>query len=81
MDEASAEVCVVVDARRMWVGWDNGLLKTEHDGCWRWGRRARRGNGGSRRRMFGWQEMSFMGGGLIMIVVWLKGSVVETCSR
>lgn len=44
IDEASAEVYGVVDAWRMWVGWDNGLLKTEHDGCWRWGRRARRGN-------------------------------------
>lgn len=79
MGEASAVVGGVVDAWRIWAGWDNGLLKMGYFECWRWGRRARCGNGGSRRRTCGWQRMNLTGGGLIIIVVWLIGSVVEIC--
>ena len=79
-DEASAMVGAVVDAWRMWVGWDNGLLKTGHDGwCCRWGRRVMWGDGGSRGRTCEWQRRSLMDGGLIIVAMRLIASVVEAC--
>ena len=71
-DEASAVVGAVVDAWRMWVGWDNGLLKTGHDGWCRW-------DGGSRERTCEWQRRSLMDGGLIIVAMRLIISVVEAC--
>ena len=75
-DEALAVAIVVVDACRMWVRWDNGLLAARHDECWRWGSRTECGIEGGRGRAYGLQRSSFMGGGLIMIAMRLN-SIVE----
>ena len=85
-DEASVVVGGVVEAWRMKIGWDNGLLTLGHDGWCRLGRWGGCGKGGSRGRTCGRQRRSLMGGGLIIIIItivmrlidYVQTSVVET---
>lgn len=76
-DEASAAMGGLVEAWRTWAACGNGVLTMGHDGWWRWGRRARYGDGGSRERTCGWQRRKVRGGGVIIIVMRLTNSVVE----